>query len=739
MSFFRPDSAAAVIRRDAGLAHADSHYVLSFREQRAGAVRRAHSQLQDLLLDRELGRLLIDILVDAGGSKRSISALKAAGYRTVRDVALRQPSQLAAVRGIGEAGSQSVHAAAKRVKRNLEQDYRLRLEPGNRSVQADALVSALQEYRLATETPRGVLSVAKSVRRGLRQGLEATALADHPWRYLFSGSGAKQQLSLDLATLKQYLVAEASTETRAYAGHIRRSAGLSGIEAIWDLVESDQSTFYSLLASASGSEEVAAADLGNLAGDASPAGVSTDTELTGLVNRIRSSELDVTDHLRVVLRPYQVFGAQFAIEQRRIILGDEMGLGKTIEAIAVMCHLAHSGKTHFVVAAPLSLVNQWAREVANKSNLRIHRPHASRLFEGLRDWSSSGGVAIFSMDTLKSVPPALLRDAEVGLLVIDEAQMAKNPRTMRSIGLRRWIQFAERTLMLTGSPLENRVEDFLALESLLRPSETSLLPQSARYSPERFRRAVAPIYLRRQQADVLKELPPIIHSDEWVSLTEAESRIYSTAGRSRNFHTLRKAAFSRKIAEPTKLARIHQIVADARANDKKVVVFSFYRDVLKRVVESLEGESPMFGPLDGSVPMARRDMIVTDFTDAPGHAVLVAQIVTGGQGLNLQCASVAILCEPQLKPSSESQAVARLQRMGQSARVQVYRLIGDRTVDESLVGMLERKQRIFDEYAGKSDVADEVQRILDMGEKQLVDAIVDAEFERVGGTNPEAL
>ena len=98
--------------------------------------------------------------------------------------------------------------------------------------------------------------------------------------------------------------------------------------------------------------------------------------------------------------------------------------------------------------------------------------------------------------------------------------------------------------------------------------------------------------------------------------------------------------------------------------------------------------------------------------------------------------SIAILCEPLLKPSSESQAVARLQRMGQAERVQVHRLIAEATVDEALLALLERKQKIFDEYAGQSDLADEVRRLLEMGEKQLADEIVATEFERSGGIEP---
>lgn len=735
MSFFRPDASAATIRSEATAAHATGSFIVGLRDQQSREVRSAQARLAAASVDRELGRLAVSTLVNAGGSKRTVGALKAAGFGDVRSVARRNAAQLAAVRGVGATGAQSAHFAAQRIKQSLLEDFSIRIERQDRSVEADALLVALQEYRRAANTSNDVLENAKSVRRGTGNGLEATELALHPWRYLFSKGAVKEQLNRDLATLGKYTRSGAPALARAFATQWKHDAKSVSIDELWDESEQDRSTFYSLLAAATGSGHASTADLGNLGGGLG-AGAADDGELSALVKRITSTDLDVDGHLRVVLRPYQEFGVQFALEQRRIILGDEMGLGKTIEAIAAMCHLAARGETHFIVAVPLSLVAQWVRELAHKSDLPVHRPHGPKFYLAFWDWCARGGVAVVSIDTLKSVQPSSLKGASIGLLVIDEAQMVKNPTTMRSWGMQSWIEESARTMMLTGSPLENRVDEFLALETLLRPSATSLLPQSARYSPARFRRAVAPIYLRRQQADVLRELPPIIHADEWVSLTEAEGHTYRDASWSRNIHTLRQAAFAREIAEPTKLSRISQIVADARANGKKVVIFSFYRDVLKRVAETLEGESPVFGPLDGKVPVARRDLLVTDFTDALGHAVLVAQIVTGGQGLNLQCASVAILCEPQLKPSSESQAVARLQRMGQAERVQVHRLIAESTVDEALLAMLERKQKIFDEYAGKSDLADEARRLLDMGEKQLSDELVAAEFERVGGIEP---
>ena len=111
----------------------------------------------------------------------------------------------------------------------------------------------------------------------------------------------------------------------------------------------------------------------------------------------------------------------------------------------------------------------------------------------------------------------------------------------------------------------------------------------------------------------------------------------------------------------------------------------------------------VFGPINGSISTDKRQAIIDEFTAYEGPAILVSQIQAGGTGLNIQAASVIIFCEPQLKPSLETQAIARAFRMGQVNTVMVHRLLCQDTVDEQIVLMLENKQEIFDEFADKSE------------------------------------
>jgi SNF2 family DNA or RNA helicase len=147
-----------------------------------------------------------------------------------------------------------------------------------------------------------------------------------------------------------------------------------------------------------------------------------------------------------------------------------------------------------------------------------------------------------------------------------------------------------------------------------------------------------------------------------------------------------------------------EIVEQAREEDRKVLVFSFFLDTI-RVVGDLLG-SRCYGPINGSVPPMRRQEIIDSFDNAPAGSVLLAQIQSGGTGLNIQSASVVVICEPQFKPSIENQAIARAYRMGQARNVLVYRLLCEDTIDEKLTKLLEYKQEIFDAFADKSVAAE---------------------------------
>ena len=230
-----------------------------------------------------------------------------------------------------------------------------------------------------------------------------------------------------------------------------------------------------------------------------------------------------------------------------------------------------------------------------------------------------------------------------------------------------------------------------------------------------FRAAVAPVYLRRNQSDVLEELPPRVDTEEWVELRGRDREAYRVAVAVGNFMAMRRAAYAPgHPADSARLGQLVEIVEEASANRRKVVVFSYFRDVLDIIAAVLGGAA--VGPLTGNTPPIQRQTMVDEFSARPGPAVLVSQIQAGGVGLNIQAGSVVILTEPQWKPTIEDQAVARCHRMGQVRSVDVHRLLAEDTVDQRMLEILAAKAVLFDEYVRRSELKDQSPDAVDVSD-----------------------
>ena len=159
---------------------------------------------------------------------------------------------------------------------------------------------------------------------------------------------------------------------------------------------------------------------------------------------------------------------------------------------------------------------------------------------------------------------------------------------------------------------------------------------------------------------------------------------------------------------------MREIINEAKEDGRKVIVFSFYLDTISEIKAFLGDICTM--PIRGSVSVETRQQIIDQFGEMPAGSVLLAQIDAGGTGLNIQAASVVIICEPQLKPSIENQAISRSYRMGQTRNVLVYRLLAANTIDERMEELLHQKQAVFDAFADQSvaaDMTDEEEKTID--------------------------
>lgn len=451
-----------------------------------------------------------------------------------------------------------------------------------------------------------------------------------------------------------------------------------------------------------------------------------------IVRRIEQQPLLLMS-FRGSLRPYQRFGARYLLAQGRTILGDEMGLGKTIQALAAIAHArTQEGASRFLVVAPASVCLNWAREIDKFTDIPAYALFGSDGYRSARveAWKSVGGIGITSYTTLGMLSLDLIG---IDFLIVDEAHYAKNPNAQRSKAVARLLSQTRRVSFLTGTPMENRPGEFIELIKMVEPSLASQLRRhdwgvyTLGIDPGSFRTMVAPRYLRRNQSDVLKELPERIEVEEWVDLPDAEREKYESAVReSRALMTVRWVVTVSSGPHSAKMSRLKELIQQHAEDGRKTLVFSFFRKVLDVAEEIL----PDALRIDGSHGPKARDGIIQRFLSSDRPLVMLSQIEVGGVGLNLQAASAVILLEPQIKPALEDQAIARSHRMGQTRSVLVHRILARDTIDERMVELLSEKKGSFEQYAAESSLkgaSTEATETKDLGERALA-----AELRRVG-------
>ena len=644
-----------------------------------------------------LAELPITALRGSAGQGARLSQLERAGYRTVGDLLTARSDVLDAVPGVGPWTVQQVMAAARSTERRVRDDTPLRFDPDRRDPGQTRLLATLAALRWSEQ-------VARSLDQPLRMFVNQTSPlvqqaepAGSRMRMFFSGSGRRDTARQALAELESILADPRVIELHHRVRDGETAGDPSGYRPnqLWQDYLRDAASVNAVLSTVTGSlgpdeEETAAGFLPE--------------ELRQKINAV---PLDTT-LLTVTLRGYQVFGAQYAIHQERSILGDEMGLGKTVQGLAVIAHLAARGQRRFLVVCPASVQINWLNETRKHTRLPAHSLHGADRENTARRWLHQGGVAVTTFGTLARLPDSV-PSAGVALLVVDEAHFIKNPDAARSQAVEAAIDGAQRTLFLTGTPMENRVQEFRSLVGYLQPSIAARVGADDAVAGARaFRRAVAPVYLRRNQEDVLHELPDRIEIEDWVQHSNEDEATYVAAVHARKLMDMRQAAY--RSPTSAKLERLEQIVDEASEDQRKVVIFSYFLHVLATVGSRLDF---VVGTITGAVPPAGRQQLVDQFTKHQGHAVLLNQIEAGGVGINLQAASIVIITEPQWKPSTEDQAIARAHRMGQVRTVQVHRLLAKDSVDERIREIQENKALLFAEYARKSDAKEADRRATD--------------------------
>lgn len=411
------------------------------------------------------------------------------------------------------------------------------------------------------------------------------------------------------------------------------------------------------------------------------------------------------DGLKCILRPYQEQGVKFAVHQRNVLIGDEMGLGKTIQSIAVMEHIKNDNvePCFYLVVCPTSVIYNWNLEIKRQSDLNSYLFYGDEKEKNYWNWCVNSGVLITNFEGTRNFVDRVLPNMK--LIVVDEAHYIKNPSAQRTINTKRLFERSEKLLFLTGTALENNVFEMIRLLDMLNPNYVNPFKNDKNINKNitvYFRRKIAPIYLRRLRSDVIEELPELVINNEWCEMTNIEKRHYEDSILKGNYmYTRRVSWMLENIQDSSKYIKLCEIIKQSKEENRKVLIFSFFLDVLTAIENAFS--DICIGKITGSVGSSERLKIIEDFKQSEGGSILLSQITAGGIGLNIQAASVVVLCEPQYKPSTENQAISRAYRIGQTRDVIVHKLLTCNSIESRVMDILDRKQQEFNAFAEQSE------------------------------------
>ena len=680
------------------------------------AVRGAASALFEDRVQKALTAMEVEHLNKARQGIR-VSLLRDAGIETVWQASRLSFRELCDIDGIGDQTAEKIRETIRQIEENTRQTLRVRIQMGEPGVD-ETLVKTL--YKLIHLTPlvKEGAKLHKAHHAGVVREIPLAKESQNGFAWVFKSRSRKEAVLSAIDSLSGRL--EGPFGDGILLGKWETLEGVTGSVA-WADYEKNAPAYYA---------ELEKLGLDWAKTDAVPGGLPAE-----LAAEIEAEELDLAG-LKATLRSYQTFGVKYIAHQKKSLLGDEMGLGKTMQAIAAMVALKARGETHFMVVCPASVLVNWCREIAKFSDLAVTKIHGNDE-EALLHWRENGDVAVTTYESISRF--TLPEKFPIGMIVTDEAHYVKNPDTQRTKALLRLLARAEYTLFMSGTPLENRVEEMCFLVSCLQPEVAREL-EAVKFlsTAEQFRLQLAPVYLRRTREDVLTELPELSEKEQWCDLNTEEKRLYKEAVLSGNFMAIRQVSWQvEDLRCSGKAARLLELCDQAMEQKRKIIIFSFFRSTLTKVCELLKDRC--MEPITGAVSPARRQEIVDEFTRAGDGACLVSQVQAGGTGLNIQSASVIIFCEPQIKPSIENQAISRAYRMGQVRDVLVYRLLAEDTIDERIMEILRDKQNLFDNFADESVLGDES---LKPKEQNWITSMVEEEKKRLlaeeSPTPPEA-
>jgi SNF2 family DNA or RNA helicase len=406
---------------------------------------------------------------------------------------------------------------------------------------------------------------------------------------------------------------------------------------------------------------------------------------------------------------YQLDGIAFLYPRHEAVLADEMGLGKTMQAITAIRLMVHQGQLRRVLlVCPKPLVSNWQREFAQWApELPVTSVEGG---PARRQWLWREGGAVVRIANYEAVvrDQADVCDAanHYDLVVLDESQRIKNAdsttnKVVRSIP-------RSRSWALTGTPIENSVEDLAGIFEFVAPGRVDTTKK-----PRFVGRSVCDYMLRRTKDQVLSDLPPKLYRDAKLELSPEQAESYRLA-EDKGVVRLREMKHELTIGHvfelvlrlkqicnfdpltgaSSKFERLEADLEECASSGRKAIVFSQWVETLLE----LRSRLTRFGPEEyhGKIAQRRRESAIARFRDDPGCHVILMTYGAGSVGLNLQFASYVFLFDRWWNPAVEEQAINRAHRIGAQRPVTVTRFLSIDTIEQRINQILERKRELFD-------------------------------------------
>ena len=435
--------------------------------------------------------------------------------------------------------------------------------------------------------------------------------------------------------------------------------------------------------------------------------------------------------LKINLFPYQQEGVLFAFQSGRSILADDMGLGKTVQAIAWAEMMKTEVKSSSVlIVCPTSLKYQWKTEIEKFTNSSV------LVIEGnpLKRWdlyqNDNSYYKIVSYNVVSSDWKVMNKNPS-DIIILDEAQRIKNWKTKISQNVKR-LQ-STYSLILTGTPLENNLEDLFSLSQFVDPyilgslynylSKHQIKDERGKITGYQELHQIAEVMkdvmIRRTKKQVLSQLPertdkvlfvPLtpeqraIHDEYKNSLAQLiykwqRQRFLSEQDRQRLMifmNSMRMVCDSTYILDQktnfqTKIDELFNILDEVIAEgEEKIVIFSQWERMTRLVAMKLDERNVKYEYLHGGVSSIKRKDLYQNFNNDADCRVFLSTDA-GGVGLNLQAASILINLDIPWNPAVLEQRISRIHRLGQKRNVQIINLVSANTIEERMLAVLRFK------------------------------------------------